>query len=673
MSLITSSGVELVTEGGAPQPVFTLRTRDFDRAIKVLRLFPPALLPFNSALIHQFPLPPGVHLPRESRLWIEFSLDDAMPGNYQDRLVVPDAQIGALAAANTASRRLSIVLQEEKGFFRKTVGRSEPLHWSYAPYVLDWSGGLGVSVSARSGRGPIPAQMHTLALEGLQKQLAEHGYVTGLYTEIGMRYRLQEDWDQAIHCYVQEIVAGRTAAGGPGLGALQAFCNLGVVAKKLGDLQRARESFGIALGLNPNYFEALVSISGILEDTDLALNCVSRALRIRSDDPVFHTLVQAMAKAGVGGTDPAVVAHAVQVRAAQLDITQPLPGLPGADPTATDLWQALFSATAGAERPPVVRRGNGDRAALLALVGQFRQLFDQCRYAEAAPVGEQIRTLARTALGEHEPVYARMVTELAVAYDEAGDYRAAEPIYREALAIRRATVGEGHEDYAGSLNNLGELYRKMGRFAEAEALLGQAADVWRRTVGEEHPHYAIALDNLAGVYKAQANYAAAEPILCQALAITRKAGGPAHADYIISLNNLAILYREMARYAEAEPLARQALEAARQTFGADHPQVAVSLITLGEIQHMQGNYAAAEPFYEQARAIWGTAVGEAHPLYAACLHNLAELHRAAGNYATAMPLARRALDIRRLALGEDHPLTAASRQTLEAIHRAVNN
>ena len=72
--------------------------------------------------------------------------------------------------------------------------------------------------------------------------------------------------------------------------------------------------------------------------------------------------------------------------------------------------------------------------------------------------------------------YADSLNNLAILYQEMGDYAAAEPLYRQAMEIHRAALGEGHPDYATSLNNLALLYRPMGDYAAAEPLFRQALD-----------------------------------------------------------------------------------------------------------------------------------------------------------------------------------------------------
>ena len=66
---------------------------------------------------------------------------------------------------------------------------------------------------------------------------------------------------------------------------------------------------------------------------------------------------------------------------------------------------------------------------------------------------------------------------------------AAEPLYKQALIITKKVRGEEHPAYATSLNNLALLYDDMGNYAGAEPLYKQALAIRSKVLGEEHPDY----------------------------------------------------------------------------------------------------------------------------------------------------------------------------------------
>ena len=103
------------------------------------------------------------------------------------------------------------------------------------------------------------------------------------------------------------------------------------------------------------------------------------------------------------------------------------------------------------------------------------------------------------------------------------------------MEIRKQSLGEKHPDYATSLNNLAMLYQDMGDYVKAEPLFQKALEIYKQTLGEKHPDYAASLNNLALLYKSMGDYAKAEPLYRQALEIYKQALGEKHPDYATSL------------------------------------------------------------------------------------------------------------------------------------------
>jgi tetratricopeptide (TPR) repeat protein len=136
-------------------------------------------------------------------------------------------------------------------------------------------------------------------LKGMESQIKFAGPATGLYCEMGMLYRLIEDYKGAVEYYHKEINLGLKRDGLPGVGTARAFSNLGVVYKKLGKYDLALDSFRVALGLNSNYFECLISMSGLANNINASLALMGRAYRIRAGDPLWQALFQ-NASAGFG-------------------------------------------------------------------------------------------------------------------------------------------------------------------------------------------------------------------------------------------------------------------------------------------------------------------------------------------------------------------------------------
>jgi tetratricopeptide (TPR) repeat protein len=328
LEMFEKVSVRKVSERGSTQLEFVVHTQHFEAAAYLLRIFPLTLLPVNLALMRQLPMAPGTKFPEGGHVMIEWSLTDPDPGHVIDSTVIPHNLHEQLAAANSASKSFTVMLEEKQGRFGKT--RSDAIPGRYDPYLIDWGGALGYVTYVRTAWHTVTREKVDLLVQAIQGRLTNKGPATGLYTELGYLYRLNEEWGKAIDSYLQEIRFGLKRDGRPGVGTMQAFCNLGVVYKKMGDPVRARDCFAIALHLNPNYFEPLISVAGVLEDFTQQLICLSRAYRIRPGDPVFSAAIQNFC-----GDHPHVIDEVgqwIKAMSADIDLAQRLSELDSGDP-----------------------------------------------------------------------------------------------------------------------------------------------------------------------------------------------------------------------------------------------------------------------------------------------------------------------------------------------------
>ena len=231
-------------------------------------------------------------------------------------------------------------------------------------------------------------------------------------------------------------------------------------------------------------------------------------------------------------------------------------------------------------------------------------------------------------LGEKHPEYARSLNNLAVLYNDMGDYAKAEPLYRQALAIRKEVLGEKHPEYAQSLNNLAGLYENMGDYAKAEPLYRQALAIRREVLGEKHPDYAQSLNNLAVVNAAAENWQPAADDAEQARRVIRRHvarvlpslsakeqakflqatdEGPFHGALSLGLlqrQDPAIAALSAGWLANGKAVAQEALaQRALLARESDYPEVGATVKQLEEIRRQLASltYAAPKPGQEAAR------------------------------------------------------------------------
>jgi tetratricopeptide (TPR) repeat protein len=301
------------------EPVFILHTNQFDEASELLRRFPVSILTTNRQSLKNLPIKSTLDTSGSDILAMEFSLDDPYPEHIIDRIVIPNDQRDRLLKSNLASKTIRIALEEDSHGFLGRKKRTAQLPGAYSPYIVDWWGTHGLMIYLRNAMGnkPNPQLLHALELH-----LKEYGPATGIWCEIGFFHRLAEDWEKAIAAYKEEIRLGLKSDGHPGIGSAKALNNMGVVYKKTGKFDLAADCFALALDVNPNYFETLISTAGVQKYEKVALSCVARALRINAKWPDFPQFIRAAAAAWE--RQESDVLRYLERESESIDLTKPL-------------------------------------------------------------------------------------------------------------------------------------------------------------------------------------------------------------------------------------------------------------------------------------------------------------------------------------------------------------
>jgi tetratricopeptide (TPR) repeat protein len=298
------------------------------------------------------------------------------------------------------------------------------------------------------------------------------------------------------------------------------------------------------------------------------------------------------------------------------------------------------------------------------LRGQWTQLLQQGRFAEALAPATAACDLARQHLGPEHPTFATTLSDLAGTHRCLGNFAEAERLYLQTCDLLRR--GGDTAPYARALNGLAQLHLATRNFAAALPLYQQAREIFRRVLGEDAPEYAGCLTSLAQLYEARYQYQEAEPLYLRAAQIMRSSG-EADPVYPVILDCVATFYRTTAKPAAAEQFSQQALAVRRRTLRADHPDIAANLDLLASFAFDQGKYAEAERLYQQAGEIYGRTAGQAHFASSNHLLGRAALYTAQGRYPEAETCFREAADSHRRTWGEDNPGYAEHLLSLAAV------
>jgi CHAT domain-containing protein/Tfp pilus assembly protein PilF len=388
-----------------------------------------------------------------------------------------------------------------------------------------------------------------------------------------------------------------------------------------------------------------------------------------------------------------------------LGVQRALAGDPAAGKTPVERALAIREAAFGPDHALVA-------AALQTLGGLLITLHDD----EAAKVLlERAQRIREAVYGEYDPDTVRTLVNLAILYQETGDYITARQRYERALAICegfRSTDLRTLNVLTGVSIVLSEL---GGDFAGSARLNERLLALSERTYGPTDPRLRTPLENLAMDLRDLGDYTAAKPLAERSLAIAEHAFGRKHAEVARSLYTLATISAGLGDYAEAMRLFEGATrineevlrpsnpEIARASwfirdliplsgYGADEmdlferalasrekngglrdPRTAESLSRLAAVLSSPDDFKRTRPLFERALQSQEQFLGPDHPEVAASATNLAYVLSRIGDYEAARPLYERALNISEKSLGTDHPKVATALVNLARLHMRTGN
>ena len=236
------------------------------------------------------------------------------------------------------------------------------------------------------------------------------------------------------------------------------------------------------------------------------------------------------------------------------------------------------------------------------------------------------------------------ITNLAMFYENTGQYTASEPIYRTWLTNEERIYGPNHRYLLSPLERLSSNLARQGRFREAENVCTRAIELCTKSTFKDALMDAEVLDLCAHVYTDSGSFDTAERIYKQALSIIEKRGEVqgisdqiAHCATVAGeldgrienkkncthnfdritewsfhpemkiLNDLAILYQKQRKYKQAQLTYELALRCATEQ---DRTQIETRARETAKIQNNlasvladQGDFLNAEKLYLKSLAV----------------------------------------------------------------------
>jgi tetratricopeptide (TPR) repeat protein len=193
------------------------------------------------------------------------------------------------------------------------------------------------------------------------------------------------------------------------------------------------------------------------------------------------------------------------------------------------------------------------------------------RADEAVKLFIEAKRLLGASGAKKDLAYAGVLNNLALAYQDAGDYEAALKTALEADELT-AQLGTGDHEKAASRNNLAVLCLRAGRLREAEAYIDEALDLYDR-MAETDVHHAAALTTKAALLYRAGQYQKALPLFLRATDLTAHFFGK-NIEYAAGERHIAMTYEALGDSKNALVHIKSAQETYEQLLGPDHPHTA---------------------------------------------------------------------------------------------------
>ncbi|WP_194838746.1 FxSxx-COOH system tetratricopeptide repeat protein [Nocardia sp. XZ_19_369] len=301
-----------------------------------------------------------------------------------------------------------------------------------------------------------------------------------------------------------------------------------------------------------------------------------------------------------------------------------------------------------------------------------RQLVESADLARSLTLGPLTLIDCERLLGPDHPETLTSRSNLARAYESAGQPFKAITFFEATLTDRERILGTGHPQTRNTRNNLAGAYRAAGRLDEAIILHESNLADREHIIGADHPETLTSRNNLAYAYKAADRLDEAIILYEVNLADRERILGPDHPKTLISRNNLADAYESAGRLDEAITLHESNVTDRERILGPDHPKTLTSRNNLAHAYKAAGRLDEAITLYEVNLADRERILGTDHPHTLTSRNNLADAYESAGRLNEAIILFEATLADRERILGPDHHETLTSRNQLARARDAHN-
>ncbi|MET9844664.1 FxSxx-COOH system tetratricopeptide repeat protein [Streptomyces ossamyceticus] len=349
-------------------------------------------------------------------------------------------------------------------------------------------------------------------------------------------------------------------------------------------------------------------------------------------------------------------------------LTAALPTDP-ASPSTWGIWRVLLPHTDALTSH--VTPDTVETARILYETGRF--LLEQGAVYRAMPRLQRALATYELNLGNDHPDTLASRSDLAGAYESAGDLQRAIPLFERTLSERRRLLGNDHPDTLASRSDLAGAYESTGDLQRAIPLYEETLSDSIEALGSNHRHTMSLRNNLAYAYQSAGHLQRAIQLYEQALSERVRILGNDHPDTLASRNHLANALQAAGNLERAVDLHEQTLAERVRILGNDHPHTLASRDNLAVTFARSGDLERAIRLHEQTLAERVRILGNDHPDTLASRNNLASACESAGAMERAIELYEEVVNACRRLLGEENPRTLISQNNLAYAYQTVGD
>lgn len=195
-----------------------------------------------------------------------------------------------------------------------------------------------------------------------------------------------------------------------------------------------------------------------------------------------------------------------------------------------------------------------------------------------------------------------LYSNLAILYDNMGNFPLAKYYYEEQSKVARKVGGRDHINYGTACANQSIFYLTHGDLKKGE-LLAKTGLLIFAGLQDGFTYYGSSCMGLGLFYEKQGNPVKEEAYQQEAAKIFRMAFGEEHYIYARIALSLALIYEKQKKILQAEALIVHGKNVHEKVFGKDHIQYAGFSYELARFYVRQQQYATAAPFFREAATI----------------------------------------------------------------------